>query len=472
MTDFDTENLQAAFAGETLGELERRLISGCLGDNKAAAWLHELTEGDFSDPVASAGFTAIRIAQTRGIDLDEFVIRQIMADMGRLGEFSTLMLEVTEVVSYPAIRAMVAYVKDESGRRAFRRAALQIQRESEDRSKPLSQVLESATRALGRAYGSRAKEEAEPEKLGFLRMSEVLIEDRLADEAAKEKGLVRQLLTGLAGLDKMSPVEEGDYVLLQGLSGEGKSLLATQLCRGWGQTRPGYFWSGELTKKQIYRRAAGQELGINPRDVTALHLVEMSEKYARQVWVDNESPITFERLIQKIELFLLAHPDAAWFAVDYLQLTTEEDFKLVTKATRAFRALCLKHNLVGLVLAQSDEGKVEERKCKKPRVTDVRGSRNLVKDASKIWAIHRPSIHDKSHDKRDVRIVILKERDGDTSGKEIRLTFDGSCVTFRDGAPLVEGQKKSGKKAEQQKIELTPEDQADVDSMLGMADRS
>lgn len=466
MEAYSHEQLQAAFAYETLTELERRLILGCMDDGKAAAWLHDLSESDFSDPVARSGFTGIRIAQARGLDLDLIVMRQIMADLGHLPNYLALINETVEVVTYGAVRAMVAYIKDESGRRAFHRAAAQIQADAADKAKPLGEVLERATKALGKAYGTRAREEAEPEKLGFLRMSEVLIEDKIADQEAEEKGMIRTLQTDISTLDRISPVEEGDYVVLQGCTGEGKSLLMSQFMRAWGKVRKGYAWSGELTKKQIYRRAAGQELGINPRDVSPGHMVTMSEQFARQIWVDNESPIGYERLIQKMQIWLLAHPDAGWFAIDYLQLLAPEDHKLITQATRALRAFALQNRLVGLVLVQPNERRIEERQDKRPRLTDISGSGNISKDASKIWAIHRPCIFDGKHDKRDARIYILKERDGSTRGTEIRLTFDSSCVTFRDGAPEgVAAPKRPRRKAEQQTFEPTEEERAAINSI-------
>lgn len=421
----------------TLTELEQTLLLNCWDDSKDAAWLSVLRPEDFSDDAARYCFKAIQEAQRRSTDdMSMFVVLDIMRQSGNQYHAEKMaeafgLTSATEGTS--SIRAMVAHVREEGGRRRFRRALEDCLGLADDRELPLAAVQEQATRLVASATARTSSHEAVNEKDGFLSLGDKLAEERLAEPDATNS--IRTWPTPWPSFNDVQNPESGEFIVLGGLSGQGKSAKMLQTVSEWGKIAPGCIFSREMLVPAVLRRRTAQELKINPREVTAGHCYEMAEMHARGIWIDTE-PCNWMRLCQKVRQFKLAHPDMGWFAVDHLALYTKGSYDDITPASKALSLLTLELGLVGLCLVQLLESKFADtkRKCKKPTINDICGSHQMKDDAAKVWAIHRPRKWDERANPKEAWFLVLKDRSG-AGDHEVPMTFEGSFVSFLDGLP-------------------------------------
>lgn len=66
---------------------------------------------------------------------------------------------------------------------------------------------------------------------------------------------------------------------------------------------------------------------------------------------------------------------------------------------------------------------LEKRDDHRPRLSDIRDSGNLEQDGKFILGLHRPALYDKQQDPSDLRVLVLKNHQGEAQG-EISLAID------------------------------------------------
>jgi replicative DNA helicase len=440
MREIDQE-LSQTFSEQTLDDIERLLITGCWDSHREAVWLLNVSSKDFRLEATSAAHAAIKkCLQEDPSSLSVLVIKRRMEAAGDGFHFQSLFkwsIDNNGVITDSEIRSMIADVRSEAGRRRMIRSHAHAIRMLQDRGCSLDKAHTAHMRDMSEAMAGISARDPKLERECFMELESELHEAKMAEvnEEPRQRNLI--LPTPWESLNKHCICETGDMVALAGLTGEGKSISALQIVgQAWAPVAPGALFSSEMRQEQILRRRAAQALKINPRDVNTSSCWEMVDKYSRDIWIDIEQ-MKFDRLIQKLRMLKHANPSMAWFMVDYLTLysyaPTHEE---MSKASLAFRSIALELNMACLLLLQLHEAKILARKPeeRRPRLSDIRDCGTVANDASRVWAIYRPSRFNSRMDSRLVEWHILKERDSDPASW-LNMWLDKSCVTIFDGPP-------------------------------------
>jgi len=409
-------------------DMERSLVSACWASSKDAIHLRQLEAKDFTDHAARAGFLALRKILQRGDDCSILVARQEMCEQGQADSFaclSTHMVESGSDTLTPAeLRAMVRKIERCSTLRSARWGLTQaIKYLDDDGSSTPAQIQENVTKTVAMAFSRIRGEGGIMERDGLLALAEVMAEQE-SRQLSGESGVVA-ISTGFDELDDViRGGEPEDLILLAGQTSTGKSALAQQIAREWARSGQVYYWSGEMSKSSLSRRAAIQEARTSC--IRAGQVYEIAETRSRRVYYDTD-PATADSLAARVELYSMRAPIVA-LVVDYVGLLCATDYKSTSEASKTLVRLKKSLKIPVLALVQFSR-KVYDRVDKTPQLSDLKESGQLENDADKVLMIHKPSIFDKSADESDVSIWVRKNREG-RRDVEVKMSWDGESRSF------------------------------------------
>lgn len=241
-------------------------------------------------------------------------------------------------------------------------------------------------------------------------------------------GAVTGLLTGLDALDKRwAGLLGGDFVIIGGRPGMGKTTVATAILTGAATAgKKCYFSSLEMPTKQIMQRLTASTGSIHleklksaslqdddwPKLTAAVHRMK-----AWNVVFDDQGGVDIADLSNRwrsekrrngLDLIM----------VDYLQLITDRSeknrFEVVSAISRKLKMIAKELDIPVIVLSQLSR-QVEQRPDKRPNNSDLRESGQLEQDADIICFCYRDEYYDEgSHAKGIIELITTKFRDGET----------------------------------------------------------
>ena len=122
--------------------------------------------------------------------------------------------------------------------------------------------------------------------------------------------------------------------------------------------------------------------------------------------------------------------------IDQLDLFSDDgdEYERVTKMSRQLKRIAKACGVAILCMVQLSR-KVEERRNKRPLLSDLRQSGQLEQDADAVWGIYRAAYYDAKNDdpyfKQHTELLLLKGRDTG-AGATIHLRFEEEYTRFRD----------------------------------------
>lgn len=266
------------------------------------------------------------------------------------------------------------------------------------------------------------------------------------EEISQSDGNPDAVCTGFYDLDEIlgGGLAKGDLVIVAGRPAMGKSAWALQVGFNFAKAKgkKALFFSLEMPKKQLMDRLVSQLCGI---EVTFLSNGKISQNQWEKIlevhkvldnaplliadnlnrnWQQIENEIRIQHTKSDGELELVI--------IDYLQLLVEGDdiVRELGKATRAFKLLAVELGISIVLLSQLNRS-VEQRRDKRPQLSDLRDSGCIEQDSDKVFAIYRDEYYNPDTcDRGLAEIILLKNRTGPTG--TVKLLFEGSLVQFRN----------------------------------------
>ena len=256
------------------------------------------------------------------------------------------------------------------------------------------------------------------------------------EEAARmyQKGEKRTdiIPTGFYDLDDMygDGMEAPDFLILAGRPGKGKSGLLLSIAYSACKIgKRALLFGLEMSNEQTIARLACMITGIEYKRLKGgkleareweLFNKAIEEIEALPLELNDMQGITPNQMRQTFRKVQATKGDIDLVIVDYIQLMgTDEKYGNreleVSSTSRGLKRMCKEFHVPVLAAAQLSR-KVEERKEKKPILSDLRESGSLEQDADSVWFIHPDEMKPENAD-----LVVAKHRNGEIGTVPLRF---------------------------------------------------
>lgn len=274
---------------------------------------------------------------------------------------------------------------------------------------------------------------------------------------AKDRATLTGINTGYRNLNKMTGgLQRSDLIIVAARPSMGKTAFALNLAMNaaeGNEMHPGVpvaVFSLEMSMEQLMQRMLcargrvnlgklrGNALGDDDWEglITAADVMSRSE-----VYIDDTPALSIGELRARARR-LARDKKIQMIMVDYLQLMrasrrVDSRELEISEISRGLKALAKELNIPVIALSQLNR-KLEERKDKRPILSDLRESGAIEQDADLIMFIYRDSVYqtlDEKPQSEITEIIIGKHRNGQVG--TAHLMYVGPYTRFEEPAPGV-----------------------------------
>lgn len=418
-------------------EAERALLCCVINSPETVARLNgNLCPESFYDPANRAIFQTVAAMQAEKQPVDIATLTSRLRSKGRLDAVGGPAYVTSILTEVPTAAYASQYADTLREKRQLRElhiacADIQCRCQSEqDNADGL--VSELAAKVAGIATNGRQKPRRTFKHAILDKMQR--IEQNQADGDL--------VTTGLARLDRESPVKLGDMPVIAGSAKAGKSILALTIAGNLASRGEGvlYFSLEDREPKLVDRLTAGATRvpiirhhidSLKEHEVTLF--TDSATKMSRWNFTIRDDVFDIQQILSVSRAEKATNEDLGAVFVDYVQLVRGERRKSdsreveVAGVSRALRLLAMELALPVFVLSQLN------------KENDTRESKAIENDATAIWRIDKIPRKKESKDDPDTfidnerAIVIPIQRNGD-SGVFFRVAFLGSIARVEDMA--------------------------------------
>jgi len=363
--------------------------------------------------------------------------------------------KITELTNRIASSANLSFHAKIIMEHYFRREAIkkgaQIVKDAYDNTNDVFEVLSKSVDGISDIFNHLKKDNS---KTGRQLAREVIIE---IEKQIADKRDITGIASGLTEIDKITGgFQNGDLIIIAARPAMGKTSYATQLAVNAVKNGEAVFFSSlEMTSTKIMARILASELSIDSKlltkDVKKLDIHELSSRLGDSASansddfiIDDTSEITINELITVIkkknfEREASGNKKFGLIVIDYLQLLYGSSSKNgmreqeISEITRKLKNLAKELKVPVIALSQLSR-KVEERKDKRPMLSDLRESGSIEQDADIVKFLLRPEyygIHqdeDGNHTSGKAIVIFAKNRNGSTGDAVLR--FESKYTRF------------------------------------------
>lgn len=250
--------------------------------------------------------------------------------------------------------------------------------------------------------------------------------------------------TGFVELDHMiGGLEAGQLAVVAARPSMGKTAFAVNVITHIAKTtqKPALLFSLEMETRSITRRIVSAESGValsalKSRSLTDSDWLRLTPAVASMntlaLVIDDRAGVTVADIRTQANKTRRELGELSCIMIDYLQimggLGSENRVVTIGEVTRSLKALGKELGCPIILLSQLSR-KVEERKDKRPMMSDLRESGSIEQDADLIMFLYRDEYYDKNSKQAGLaEVIVAKQRDGVT-GTAV-LGFQGQYSRF------------------------------------------
>ncbi len=273
------------------------------------------------------------------------------------------------------------------------------------------------------------------------------------NERFKKKELITGVPTGYRQIDTLTAgLQPADLIVVAARPSMGKTSFAMNIAQHAAliEKTGVVVFSLEMSKEQLLMRLVCAVARVDSQRVRSGRLIgEDWDKLSRAVsmlleasiFIDDTPAITVQTMRAKIRRLASQH-DVGLIVVDYLQLMQGEKSENrnleISDISRSLKALAKEFNVPVIALSQLNRS-VDQRKDRRPIMSDLRESGAIEQDADVICFIYRDEVYNAEPTNPDIgtaEIIIAKQRNGPTG--LVKLTFIKKYTLFENMAPIEE----------------------------------
>ena len=417
--------------------VERTLVCALSIDSDWLPLIRDLIPTDFSDPVARAGFDAIRSLMVKGIEPDEFAFRVEMIHRRCEASFDALnahaMAEPCVLMRAQAV-SLVAMVREASARRQLRKAAQVLRQMIDDTDMPIEQITRETCRLVKLATGRLAQRDgATHETQTFTGLEDEEMRKIDVSIGISPASAAECFPIGIPQIDEIiGGGQRGQITAVGGFTSHCKSVVGLCAAEAWANHGAVYLATRDEDRFGIARRRAARHLGRPVKDLRASDWREMVECGTRNIWVDDE-PVRVGRLVQKIEIFTMSQ-NLSGIVVDYWQQYSDSsEERDLSECSSQLLELAKRLNVPIMVLGQFKQMPRDQRAFEIPSEGEFKGSSRLAHDAQHVIMVQRPFKILPDVDPELFLATVRKNRGGECQLKPIRMTLRPAIYTIESG---------------------------------------
>lgn len=427
-------------------DAEESLISAILVDNSTLNDVVDIVSpDDFYRTVHKEIFTAMTGLYMKSEPVDLVTLSNHLKENGKLEMVggATFLAKIVDSVPLAVNARHYAGIIHEKARlRRLIQASNEIIRQSLEDKGDTENVLDFAV--------SRVFEIAEDKMKKSMVHLKHIIEHNYddIDKWQMNKSLMSGVTSGFKKLDNLTlGFQSSDLIIIAARPSMGKTALALNMARNAAVEAniPVAIFSLEMSDKQLGLRMLCAEAGVNSYRIKHgfLNHNEMN-KLNKAAGILSEAPIYIDDSPENSAMDIRAKArrlkmdsGIGLILIDYLQLlkirqyTDRRDLD-IAEISKSLKALAKELDIPVVALSQLNR-KLEERKNKRPRLSDLRESGALEQDADVVIFIYRDDVYngyEGNPNKGTAEILLSKHRNGQTG--MARLAFLSEYTRFEN----------------------------------------
>lgn len=309
-----------------------------------------------------------------------------------------------------------------------------------------------------------------------LNTAEKLIFDIASKKATKDMSHVRDLVltsyekieyrynhrdeltgvpTGFYELDNMtSGLQRSDLIILAARPSMGKTAFALNIAQNVAIRAkiPIAIFSLEMSKEQLVQRMLCSEAEVDSQKIRTGNMQRkdwdklanaMSDISEAPIYIDDSGGCTLTDVRAKCRRLKMEEKNLGLIVIDYLQLMEgsgkEERIQQISAISRGLKTLARELDVPVIALSQLSRA-VEQRKDRRPMLSDLRESGAIEQDADIVMFIYRDDYYNREDGDDDAPkatgkegksdIIIAKQRNGPVGSVE--LLFQSNITKFKN----------------------------------------
>ncbi len=309
-----------------------------------------------------------------------------------------------------------------------------------------------------------------------LNMAEKLIFDIASRKATKDMSHIKDLVltsyekieyrynhrdeltgipTGFYELDEMtSGLQRSDLIILAARPSMGKTAFALNIAQNVAIKAkiPVAIFSLEMSKEQLVQRMLCSEAEVDSQKIRTGNMQRkdwdklasaMSDISDAPVYIDDTGGCTLTDIRAKCRRLMMEEKQLGLIVIDYLQLMEgvgkEDRIQQISAISRGLKTLARELDVPVIALSQLSRA-VEQRKDRRPMLSDLRESGAIEQDADIVMFIYRDDYYNREEGDDDAPkatgkegksdIIIAKQRNGPVGSVE--LLFQSNITKFKN----------------------------------------
>ena len=260
--------------------------------------------------------------------------------------------------------------------------------------------------------------------------------------------------TGFYEFDNMTTgLQKSDLIVLAARPSMGKTALALNIAQNVAIKAkiPVAIFSLEMSKEQLVQRMLCSEAEVDSQRMRTGNMQRkdwdklanaMSEISEAPIYIDDTAGCTLTDIRAKCRRLAMEEKNLGLVLIDYLQLMEgvgkEDRIQQISAISRGLKGLARELDVPVIALSQLSRA-VEQRKDRRPMLSDLRESGAIEQDADIVMFIYRDDYYNREEGEEAPKatgkegkseIIIAKHRNGAVGSFE--LLFQGSITKFKN----------------------------------------
>ncbi|WP_084591144.1 replicative DNA helicase [Desulfonatronovibrio magnus] len=431
-------------------DAERAVLGGVFLSNTVLHSIIDiLTEEDFYSPAHQIIFRCFLDLYRRSIPVDLVTIHEELEKRGQLDAVGGAVYIASLGESVASASNAIYYagiVKEKSIRRHLIRAATEIISESYEPGSEVGDLLDSSEQKIFTISEAKTKQ--------VFRSSKELVTDvfEMLSRRVEDKNLVTGVPTGYHALDEITAgLQPTDLIIIAARPSMGKTAFALNVAMRTAASHevPVAIFSLEMSMEQLMMRMLCSFGKVDLKSLRTGYLTDEDwTRLSQSADVLSRAPLYIDDTpaLSSLEMRarcrrLKSEKNLGMVIVDYLQLMRagrriDSREQEISEISRSLKALAKEINVPVVALSQLNR-KVEDRKDKRPVLSDLRESGAIEQDADVILFLYRDDAYNQKEDNPKqgmAEVIIGKQRNGPVG--MVELSFLKKFTAFENLADI------------------------------------